>query len=151
MSCNDKCKHSETLYSHQNQGWSLTPMGGLLGSYRQNSNISCTKSTNLNVSCLVLQLPLPNPLKWGVKLNEDAVGAVQTGDAPTTCTSERSTILLPQMWLILEVWGYLESLGDNNLEMYVKYMYTCIENTCLTHWGLVTPYGDIELGQHWLR
>ena len=22
---------------------------------------------------------------------------------------------------------------------------------CLTHCGLVTPYGDIELGQHWLR
>ena len=21
----------------------------------------------------------------------------------------------------------------------------------LTHWGLVTPYGDIDLGQHWLR
>ena len=21
----------------------------------------------------------------------------------------------------------------------------------LTHWGIVTPYGDIDLGQHWLR
>ena len=21
----------------------------------------------------------------------------------------------------------------------------------LTHWGLVTPYGDRDLGQHWLR
>ena len=21
----------------------------------------------------------------------------------------------------------------------------------LTHWGLVTSYGDIDLGQHWLR
>ena len=21
----------------------------------------------------------------------------------------------------------------------------------LIHWGLVTPYGDIDLGQHWLR
>ena len=21
----------------------------------------------------------------------------------------------------------------------------------LTHWGLVTPYGDVDLGQHWLR
>ena len=21
----------------------------------------------------------------------------------------------------------------------------------LTHWGLVTPFGDIDLGQHWLR
>ena len=23
--------------------------------------------------------------------------------------------------------------------------------TNLTHWGLVTPYGDRDLGQHWLR
>ena len=21
----------------------------------------------------------------------------------------------------------------------------------LTHWGLVTPFGNIDLGQHWLR
>ena len=32
----------------------------------QTSNIRCTKSQNLNVSCLVLQLFLPNPLKPGV-------------------------------------------------------------------------------------
>ena len=25
------------------------------------------------------------------------------------------------------------------------------ETNFLTHWGLVTPYGDIDLGQHWLR
>ena len=35
--------------------------------YRQISNISCTKFQNLNVSCLVLQLYLPNPLKPDVK------------------------------------------------------------------------------------
>ena len=35
--------------------------------YRQTSNISSTKSQNLNVSHLVLQLSLPNPLKPGVK------------------------------------------------------------------------------------
>ena len=35
--------------------------------YLQTSNISGTKSQNLNVSHLVLQLPLPNPLKPGVK------------------------------------------------------------------------------------
>ena len=35
--------------------------------YRQISNISCTKSQNLNVSHLALQLSLPNPLKPGVK------------------------------------------------------------------------------------
>ena len=37
-------------------------------SYHQISDISCTKSQNLYVSCLVLQLFLPNPLKPGVKL-----------------------------------------------------------------------------------
>ena len=25
------------------------------------------------------------------------------------------------------------------------------DNALLTHWGLVTPYGDRYLGQHWLR
>ena len=27
----------------------------------------------------------------------------------------------------------------------------CLGLNVLTHWGIVTPYGDIELGQHWLR
>ena len=33
--------------------------------YRQTPNISLTKSENLNVSCLVLQLSFPNQLKPG--------------------------------------------------------------------------------------
>ena len=36
-------------------------------SYRKISNIRHTKSQNLNVSRLVLQLSLPNPMKPGVK------------------------------------------------------------------------------------
>ena len=35
--------------------------------YCQTSNIRHTKSPNLNVSCLILQMSLPNPLKAGVK------------------------------------------------------------------------------------
>ena len=35
--------------------------------YRQTCNISHTKSENLDISRLVLQLVLPNPLKSGVK------------------------------------------------------------------------------------
>ena len=35
--------------------------------YRKFSNIRRTQSQNINVSCLVLQLSLPNPLKPGVK------------------------------------------------------------------------------------
>ena len=37
------------------------------GIYRQVFSITHTKSQNLNVSGLVLQLSLPNPLKRGVK------------------------------------------------------------------------------------
>ena len=36
--------------------------------YRKVSNIRRTKSQNLNASRLTLLLPLPNPLKPGVKL-----------------------------------------------------------------------------------
>ena len=58
--------------------------------YRKISNIRGTKTSNLNDSHLILQLPLPNPLRPGVKSrNEDVVGAAPTGDAPTT--SEWST------------------------------------------------------------
>ena len=35
-----------------------------------------------------------------------------------------------------------------------KKKWSCIKHACvlhLTHWGLVMPYGDTGLGQHWLR
>ena len=35
--------------------------------YRQTSDIGRTDSQNLNAPCLFLQLPLPNPLKPGLK------------------------------------------------------------------------------------
>ena len=35
--------------------------------YRKISNIRRTESPNLNVSCLVVQLPLPNPMRPGVQ------------------------------------------------------------------------------------
>ena len=64
-------------------------------------SISHTKYQYLNVSSLVLQLSLLNPLNPGVK-NEDVVGAAPTGDAPTT--PELSTVLLPtKVQLILDV------------------------------------------------
>ena len=40
---------------------------------------------------------------------------------------------------------------------YHDYLWDVITRQCpksngyLTHYGLVTSYGDIELGQHWLR
>ena len=57
---------------------------------RQTSSISHTKSKNLNVSHLDLQLALPNPLKPGLSREWNAVGAASTDDAPTI--SEWSTI-----------------------------------------------------------
>ena len=36
--------------------------------YRKTSSISRTQLQNLNVSCPLLQLSMPNPLKPGVKL-----------------------------------------------------------------------------------
>ena len=64
------------------------------------SNISASKSQNFNDSRIVLQLSLPSPLNT-VK-NDDVVGALPTGDAPTS--SKWSTSLLPNNpRLILEV------------------------------------------------
>ena len=74
--------------------------------YHKTSNIRHIKSPNFNVSRLVLQLSLPNPMKPRCQVeNEDVVGAAPTGDAPTI--SEWSTILLPtKVRLILETWRF---------------------------------------------
>ena len=74
------------------------------GDCRQTSNISYAKSQTLNVSRLVLQLSLSNPLKSDIKLRmKDVVRAAPTGTVPIT--SKWSTVLLPtKVQLILEVW-----------------------------------------------
>ena len=41
---------------------------GSYPNYRKTSSINGTKSQDLNVSCILLQLPSLNPLKPGVKL-----------------------------------------------------------------------------------
>ena len=53
-----------------NEGYLASVIGSqiLSADYCKTSSISRTKSQNLNVSCLLLQWPLPNPLKPGVKL-----------------------------------------------------------------------------------
>ena len=56
-------QHNE--YLSNTDGWALMIW---YYQYRQFSNISCTQSQNVNVSHLVLQLSLPNPLKPCVKL-----------------------------------------------------------------------------------
>ena len=76
-------------------GYIVAPCGFIYFIYCKTSGISHTKSQNLNVSCILLQLSSEN---------EDVVGAAPTGDAPTT--SELSTILLPtKVRLILEFYG----------------------------------------------
>ena len=68
-------------------------------------------------------LSLINPFKPFVKLeNEDVVGAVPTGYAPTT--SEWWTILLPiNVWFILEVWRCVF--------VRIEYVYNLCIVTCL--------------------
>ena len=57
---------SYTKPSYEETTTTLLTQGN--STYRQISNISRTKSQNLTVSCLVLQLSLPNLLKPCVKL-----------------------------------------------------------------------------------
>ena len=83
----------------------------LPSAYRQTSIINLTKSQNLNVSRLVLQLSLPNILKpCIIKVeNGDVVETLPTGSAPTT--SEWSTILMPTtVRLILEVGRHTDTV-----------------------------------------
>ena len=97
--------------------------------YRKTSSINLTKSQNLNVSCIILQLSSLNPLKPCEVETEDVVGAAPTGDAPTT--SELSTILLPtKVRLILEVLRYIDFMSEN---------YAMSHNRCPTKW-----FSDID-------
>ena len=40
-------------------------------------------------------------------------------------------------------------LGSETMACYMLYVHKAA--VWLTHCGLVTPYGDVDLGQHWLR
>ena len=84
-----------------------------IGIYRQTSNKSHTKSQNLDISRLVLQMSFPNPLKPGVKwIMKMLFGAAPTGDAPGT--SEWSTISLPtKLHLIFDALRYLVYCNQN--------------------------------------
>ena len=56
-----------TIYKAQQNTAKDEPMCIILGINHKTSNIRHTQPQNLNVCCLVLQLPLPNALKPGVK------------------------------------------------------------------------------------
>ena len=60
--------HFLTLRWHRWQYHPCERPGSVYSTYRKTSGISRTKSQNLNVSCILLQLSSPNPLKPGAKL-----------------------------------------------------------------------------------
>ena len=69
------------------------------------SNIRRTKSPNLYVSRLVVQLSSPNPMKPDVKSRMKMQLEQRRQAMLQLCTSELSTILLPiKVRLILETW-----------------------------------------------
>ena len=114
---------------------------------RQTSNISRTKSQNLNASRLVSQLSLSHLLKPGCNS--------RTGDAPTT--SERLTILLPTtVRLVYEVWGYLAIL---TIFFRVLALVTEVPGPCITTaiWRCRNPFSQWQrslqwkLRSHWLK
>ena len=71
--------------------------------YRQISNIRLTKSQNLNVSCLILQLSLAKPLKPRTK-SRMKMQLEQRRQLILPTTSEWSTNLLPtKVHLIFEI------------------------------------------------
>ena len=57
------------------------------------------------------------------------------------------------------VYTYFVQSENNDKFQYPDQNWMKISGSCsgldehdeLTHWGLVTPFGDIDLGQHWLR
>ena len=135
-----------------------------------NLEYKARKSQNVNSSHLVLHLPLPIPLKSGVKSveNEDVVGAAPTGDAPTT--SEWSTKLLPtKVRLIWEVWRcvifswclpYLHlylSISDTGNQMcwasccYAYYVIQLWRHQHVPWFNIffLTTIGSVALGANW--
>ena len=47
---------------------------------------------------------------------------------------------------------WVSDVNTNPFSHFVSQFYSEIpEHQALTHCGLVTPYGDIDLGQHWVR
>ena len=92
--------------NHVHNSWDVLHVW--MKSYRQTSNISCTKIDRIpKLKCFLSHFAVvcaqSIEAKSSVK-NEDVVGAAPTGDAPTT--SEWSTISLPtKERLILQVCG----------------------------------------------
>ena len=50
--------------------------------------------------------------------------------------------------------SYLSLAAIDNSKLLANHMQAILDSILsgrLTHWGLVTSFGDIDLGQHWLR
>ena len=62
-------------------------------------------------------------------------------------------ILLPHLfqWIEIIILHYFHIASWDAAPVCYLWYETIGINLQLTHWGLVTPYGDRDLGQHWLR
>ena len=78
--------------------------------YHQTSNISCTKSQNSNVSRLVSQLPLPNPLKPGVK---SRMKIVYWGLMVYMYQCFWSSLVQAMAWHKTTTWNYVDVLQSS--------------------------------------
>ena len=74
--------------------------------YRQISNTKRTKSQTLNVSCLVLQLSLSNPLRPGIKSRMKMCLEQRRQAMLQLHRSDQQFLLPTRMRLILEVLRY---------------------------------------------
>ena len=100
------------LHTENKQIVEIQPRAKKMGHlYRQISNISRSKSQNLNTKCFLSSLAIVFTQSIEARCqvgNEGLVGAAPTGDAPAT--SEWSTLILTsELPLILEFWRYVEN------------------------------------------
>ena len=51
-------------------------------------------------------------------------------------------------YIDLIFYAYVSAMCQPNLAWIQGF---CLSSWPLLHWGLVTPFGDIDVGQHWLR
>ena len=67
-------------------------------------------------------------------------------------TNSGTLVISPFGTNFSEIWIKIQQFSYKKMSMNMssaKWPF-CLKHYMLTHWGLVTPYGDRDLGQHWL-
>ena len=115
-------------------------------SHYQNQS-SCTIKSYSSIHLRAIQLEIhmiSNITKMSLKIAH--LKPWSTLAQAMACCLMAPSHYLNQCWLLsIEV---LWHSPESNLTVSAKATILYYE---LTHWGLVTPFGDIDLGQHWLR